>query len=676
LTAGVYTVTVTDNNGCTTVSTVTLTEPSAIVLTTSSVSSNCGQADGQASVTATGGVSSYSYNWSSGCTTVNCTGLLAGTYTVTVTDGNGCTKTSTVNISDIGGGTATATLDFNVSCNGGCDGQATVTMVGGVTPYTYSWSNNGTNATSTGLCAGTYTVTVTDSVGCVSVDTTVISEPPLLVATITAQNDALCNGSSDGDATTSASGGTPGYTYAWSSGGSNTTETGLAAGVYTVTVTDNNGCTAIANVTIGEPTPVVASISGFNDALCNGSSSGDATANSTGGTSPYSYQWDANAGNQTSQTATGLAQGSYSVTVTDNNGCTAVTSVTIGEPSPIVITFTSNDISCNGLCDGFVIVNVNGGTAPYNYLWNPAPGNGQGTSTPSNMCAGTYSLNITDDNGCSFDTIFVLNEPAAISLNAVAKDVTCPGDCDGNIDLSVLGGATPYSYTWGSGETTEDLFDLCIGVYGITVTDANGCTVFANSAVNLGSDNPVADFYADPKETNLRNTLIKFYDDSEGNIDQWNWTFYDVDGQTILGGANEQNPEFLFPDQDTGTYCIQLEVISPEGCSDDTTKCIKVEGLYDIYIPNAFTPNGDGINDYFFPKGIGINENDFTFYIFDRWGEIIFESHKLSEHWDGIAHAKGGTKLVQDGVYVWMIITTDEVEHLEHKYLGHVSVVR
>ncbi|MFQ5334713.1 MAG: hypothetical protein ACE5DN_01430, partial [Flavobacteriales bacterium] len=240
-----------------------------IQLTFNSTDPLCnGGSDGQASATATGGATPYSYSWSNGQTTQTSTGLSAGTYTVTVTDINGCTSSSTVTISDPAGMILnTSTVDATCGQN---DGSASVNVSGGTTPYTYQWSSGGTNASETGLSAGTYTVTVTDDNGCTSDTTVTISNTGGPSATASVVQNVLCNGDCNGEANVNVNGGNTPYTYSWSTGGSNVTETGLCAGTYTITVTDSSGCISIDTVLITEPQPLIASITSWHDVSCNG----------------------------------------------------------------------------------------------------------------------------------------------------------------------------------------------------------------------------------------------------------------------------------------------------------------------------------------------------------------------------------------------------------------------
>ena len=293
LSAGTYTCTITDSNSASITKSVTLTQPTALVASANSqtnVSCN-GGSNGSATVSVSGGAGGYTYSWSpSGGTAATATGLTAGTYTVTVTDANSCQTTQSFTITEPTVLAASASSQTNVSCNGGSNGAATVSVSGGTGSYTYSWSpSGGTAATATGLTAGTYTVTVTDANSCQTTQSFTITQPPALVASAVVNNNVSCNGSADGSATASATGGASSYTYLWSNGAVTETTTGLEAGTYSVTVTDANGCTDVASVTITDTTttaPIVdvitvnitqncSTLSGFynNVGLVNGKNS-------------------------------------------------------------------------------------------------------------------------------------------------------------------------------------------------------------------------------------------------------------------------------------------------------------------------------------------------------------------------------------------------------------------
>src|SRR6185312_9299804 len=327
LSAGTYTVAITDANACPVSAVVVLTQPTKLIASANCTGASCGYNNGTATVTVGGGVPAYTYLWKpSGETTAKATGLLAGAYTVTVTDNNNCTVTSSVTITQPPFVVASITSITPVSCFGRNDGGATASAIGGPSPYVYIWSpNGGTGNTATGLSAGNYTITITDNSGCSSTAKAIVTQSSLLTATINTINGIPCYGGV-GSATATVTGGTSPYTYLWApTGGTGVTGTGLSAGSYTIGVIDNKGCGATASVNITQPALLSATTS-FTHAYCN-LATGTATALVSGGTNPYAYAWSAS--KQTNVTANGLAVGNYFVTVTDNNHCTASASVTI-----------------------------------------------------------------------------------------------------------------------------------------------------------------------------------------------------------------------------------------------------------------------------------------------------------------------------------------------------------
>ncbi|MBK9336166.1 MAG: hypothetical protein IPM98_06100 [Lewinellaceae bacterium] len=324
LSAGTYTVTTTDANGCSAIATATVTQPAALGLSTSATPVSCnGGSNGTATANASGGTMPYGYLWSNGQTTATAVNLSAGTYTVTTTDDNGCSAIATATVTQPAA-LGLSTSATPVSCNGGSNGTATANASGGTMPYGYLWSDGQTTATATNLSAGTYTVTTTDSNGCSAIATATITQPVALGLS-TSATPVSCNGGSNGTATANASGGTMPYGYLWSDGQTTATATNLTAGTYTVTTTDANGCSAIATATITQPVALGLSTSVTN-VLCSSDMDGSIELVIDGGVTPYGYLWS---DGQTTSMATGLGIGAYTVTVTDDNGCSATTSATV-----------------------------------------------------------------------------------------------------------------------------------------------------------------------------------------------------------------------------------------------------------------------------------------------------------------------------------------------------------
>ncbi|MEO6883730.1 MAG: SprB repeat-containing protein, partial [Bacteroidia bacterium] len=454
-----YTVTVKDANGCTTTTTVNITQPAAITLTTTTTTAHCGQADGGASVSATGGTGVYTYSWSNGVTIASNANIVSGTYTVTVTDGNGCTQTATALVPNSGGITSAALTSTNSTC-GNTNGTATVTGVtGGAPAYTYSWAGGQTTSTITGQPAGTYSVTITDANGCKYPTTVVINNTPGVNATMGTATNTSCFAGNNGSATVTASSGTNPYTYSWTGGQSTATATGLAAGNYTVTVTDASGCTATVTTVITQPTKLDTTTNYVNE-LCNGGNNGAATINVTGGTGAYTYIWTPNV--SSTGTATALAAGTYAVTVNDANGCSISKTFTINQPTTIVLTTTTTTAHC-GQADGDASASATGGIGAYNYSWS----NGITTANNANIINATYTVTVTDANGCTQTaTAIVPNSGGPSSTITTVTNVSCFGMSNGSITVNAAGGTGAYTYLWTpTGQTTATATGLAPGTY-------------------------------------------------------------------------------------------------------------------------------------------------------------------------------------------------------------------
>jgi hypothetical protein len=482
LTAGTYTVTVHDSKGCSATAAVTITHPANLLVTVAETSANCGQANGTVAAIGSGGTPGYSYIWSpGGAVTSTIANLSAGTYTVELSDNHGCTSTASGTVSSSSGSTAVVSSSMDVNCFGGTTGSATVSVTGGTSPFIYSWSNGASSTTASNLSAGAYTVTVSDMNGCTSSATIIITQPAALISSGTSTT-AVC-GQSNGSVSVNVTGGTPGYSYSWSSGVSTQTSTSLASGTYTVTLTDSKGCTASTSQTISNTGGAAIAVA-FMAPACTGGSNGSATVSGSGGTFPYTYEW--NTGNNTGTTS-GLTAGSYSVSLTDANGCLSTSTVIVTQPAVISIqTTTTSDISSG--CVGTISAGSTGGTMPYKFSWS----NGSFNSDLSKMCAGTYTLTVTDANNCIQTAITTVNDSTGINVCA-GFSVTVSGttaqitSCTGNASASVSGGTAPYSYSWSNFYNTASISNLCPNNYVVQVTDANGCnsssgiTIVANT---------------------------------------------------------------------------------------------------------------------------------------------------------------------------------------------------
>lgn len=565
LAAGAYTVTITDNNGCTATSSTTITQPAAYSASISAQTNvDCyGNANGAATVTAIGGTSPYAYSWTGGATTANISNKIAGTYTATVTDANGCTTTAIATITEpVAALAASISTSTNVLCRGNSTGSATVAVTGGTSTYTYSWNSNPvqTTATASGLAAGSYTVTVTDANNCTTTASVSITEPSAsLAATITAQTNVLCNAATTGAAEVTATGGTGAFTYSWTGGATTNVISSLAAGTYTATVTDANGCTTTATATITEPTALTVSVASTN--ACFGTSNGTITVTAAGGTGTLSYSIDNGSTYGSSASLTGLAAGNYDVIVKDANNCTtSAIPVTILAPSAaLTASIVGTNVLCNGLSTGAADLSVAGGQSPYTYAWT---GPLTFTATSEDLTAipaGTYNVTITDAYSCTTTASVSITEPSALAIAKTIVNVGCYGLSTGSVDVTVTGGATTYSYNWGGGITTEDLTALSAGTYNLTVTDANACTATTSAVVTQPSA---------PLAIQVTATNVACFGNATGAID------VTVTGGTAAytynwgGGITTEDLTAL----SAGTY--SLTVTDANNCASSTTVTI------------------------------------------------------------------------------------------------------
>lgn len=478
LTAGVYSLTLTDNNGCDVTASITISAAGSLaanVAITSEVTCNGGN-NGGAQSSPTGGSSPYTYLWSNAAVTPAIINLTAGAYLLTLMDNNGCSVTASVTITSPTALAANASVLANDNCFAGNNGSAQSSPTGGVTPYTFLWSNSMVTSSITALTASSYSVTVTDNNGCISTASITITSPALIVPNASVVNNASCFGVSNGVATSVPNGGVTPYTFAWSSGQKTSNISGLSAGNYTVTISDAQGCSQTASITITQSAQLAVSIN-ITQITCFNANNGSGTAVVTGGQTPYKYSWT---GGATSQTASGLTIGNYTVKVTDANGCQGTASTTVTQPTVLALSLTPSASACSGT--GSIASNVTGGTPAYKYLWSDA--NHQTVSTATGLTAGAYTLTLSDANGCTATASASVTQSAQV-VATISKitNVLCFGGATGNVRVVASGGKTPYKYEWSNSNTNSEDLNLIAGTYTITVTDNNGCSATAAGTV-------------------------------------------------------------------------------------------------------------------------------------------------------------------------------------------------
>lgn len=476
LNEGTYTVTVTDAAGCTAVGsgTVYFWNEGIWLMDTSTNVTCFGLNNGTASVMGMSGTPPYTYHWSTGSNSSSISNLAPGSYTVTVSDANGCSNFTTVVVTQPPALTFTATSN-NAAC--GLPGSVTIFPSGGTAPYMIMWSNGSTNFTFTGP-AGTYSATITDAHACSLPITVNIggNNTPLNV-NVTVVSNAGCT--VGGSATAAASGGSGNYAYSWDNGQNTATATNLTAGNHTVTVTDiTTGCMGVGTTNVPSAPNLTASAVVVTNATCL--VGGSATVTASGGTPPYTYKWD---NNQVTATATNLGAGPHSVTVTDAAGCVATAFVIIGQTQGPTVTAT---VVTNATCTagGSATATATGGAGGYVFHWS----NNQNTATATNLTAGTYTVTVTDAAGCSATAQVTITQAGAPTIIVSPGSLANCTSGGGSATAGATGGTGPYTFKWSNGAMTATITNVSAGTYTVTVTDALGCT--ASGSVSVAASIP------------------------------------------------------------------------------------------------------------------------------------------------------------------------------------------
>jgi hypothetical protein len=480
-----YTIAVRDANvicTATTVLTITgATSPVSVTATADSMVKCNGQANGGATATATGGTgATYTYSWADSTgvisSSASATGLAAGTYTVTASNGNACTASTTVTISQPDTLVASASVTTQIACNAG-NAVITVSAMGGMINYigvgTYTVS------------AGTYTYNVSDANGCTSSTTVNVTAPTAVSIDSTNSTMPTCNGLADGKlCVATVSGGNAPYKYLWSNGDTVSCASNLAAGTYSVIVTDANACSATKSFVLGAPSALVIDSIVVAPLDCSSTAGGSAIVYASGGTGTYTYVWQSNA--SVINNATGYAAGTYSVQVSDANSCSVVGNFTIIQGLPISVDSSSTTMpTCSGLSNGKIcVVTVNGGTMPYKYTWN----NGDTTACLNNIAAGTYSVVVTDANSCTATMSYLLGQPNALVIDSiVVAPLNCASAAGGAATIYASGGTGTYTYVWQSNASVIDnATGYAAGTYTAQVSDVNTCSAVGNFTISQG----------------------------------------------------------------------------------------------------------------------------------------------------------------------------------------------
>lgn len=637
------------------------------------VDENCGAGDGEIDLTPVGGSPAYSYSIDGGTTTQaggSFTALSSGSYNIEITDNNGCVATGTETIASLGAATIDNMVAVDETCLAACDGTITVTVSGGTLPYSYQWFDNGGNpvgtnsATLSAACAGNYSVEVTDGSTCTSTDFATVGSPAPSDATFTLTD--FCEGAANGATGIATPGGTFSFNPDLGDGSTINTTTGeitngILGTTYTVDYETPGACPEKSTETVTVTGLAYGAI--IVDENC-GAGDGEIALTPIGGSPAYTYSIDDGTTTQAGALFTLLSSGSYSIRITDNNGCFATgTEIVASIGGATIDNVVVVNETCPDECDGSLTVNVSGGTAPYSYEFN---GVLNGSNLLSNLCPGIYNYTVTDDNGCAVIGSETITSGAPISATVASViDDGCSETCDGEIHMT---STTAVAYTLnGVVSAAGNFTNLCAGDYVVIAANASGC--FVSIPVTIGTTLPaVASFTFTPNTITVFENQVDFINTSN-NSDQYLWQFYGNNG--YYDEFTSENVNYTFP-ADTGSYEVCLSVENTNGCIDRYCTIVTVDDELIVLVPNTFTPDGDEFNQTFKAYVRGVDVYDFSFYIYNRWGEMIWESHDASIGWDGTYHGK----LVQEGVYTWQIIVGELASDSRKSFEGHVNVLR
>jgi len=731
LTAGIYMVTVTDvATGCSISDTiiVDVTGNNLSIAATTNANVGCNTANGSINLTVTGGSGNYSYLWNTGATAANLTGLVAGHYFVTVTDNTSHkTRSAEIVLSNTGmlnvSGTALAT-----ACNN-ATGSITLNVTNGSGAYSYLWSTGAATANITGLKAGVYIVTVTDNTRGCSVQKmfTIAGGGPQ--ATITA-NNPTCTDNADGSINVNATGNN--IAYEWSNGAHTQNITNLLPGTYGLKMTDTlTGCMSIYSATLVPKDQVNISANSVTNSACSAPYNGSVSLNVSGGTQPYTYSWS-NGGNTSS--ATDMATGTYTATVTDANGCSNTIIIFVNIDStilPMPVAQTVQDVKCRQLFNGSVDVNVTGGTPPYAYAWS----NGSTGQDISDLTAGTYTLVVTDNNHCQNGITATINDRSVDLSVGSTVSAKCVPVNSGNIYVDVQNGFAPFMYQWSNTATTKDLLNVAPDEYTLIITDSIGCKDTLTADVTKTPDPTV--------QTSI--TGIKCHGDANGAIaatagaGSGNYTYNWNTGATTQVLNNISSGTYILTVQDNSTGCTVSDTVmldepaqltlnaaaitntscaAADGTVDllaaggttpytysmqgsaipvhvtglgigqytisvtDGNNCIATNSFtisrsadcdVDIVVHDVITPNNDGVNDLLVIEGV-YNYPNCVLQVFDKWGDMVYEKKGYNNDWGGLD--KKGQHLAAGTYYYLLKLNANNIFGGKNEFTGFIMIQR
>jgi len=623
--------------------------PCSYIITETISDAPCFGTNGSANIIVeSGGVPPYSINWQDGSTSFTNNNIPANTdFAYTITDANLCPLSYSVIISE------PDLLEINldqtdVSCYGLANGSINGSNIsGGTLPYTHIWSTGSTNDNISSLDIGTYSLTVTDANSCTSTNITEIYQPEEILIVLDAINvECGAYGGQINSTITNAIGTS---SFLWSNGETDPNITNLALGEYTLSVTDGNSCTNSERINIESIGNINVDIITVQHLTCTENNIGIMQAETNNGALPVSAIWNTSS---TNLTINNLVAGNYSVTLTDNWGCTGFLDSELVTPADIIIDYTLNNISCFELDDGNITLELSGGEPPFSTIWSTSSTD----LTLNNLSSGAYSVSVTDSKNCLSTDEFIISEPEELSLAISTKDVSCFGLRNGEILINASGGIEPYLFSVSVGSLTNTgttFRSLAAGEYSVMVQDNNNCIKQENTIIYQPSKIDASISYSNPSCIGMNDGSISAY--AIGGTSPYTYTFNDMVMDTPI-----------FSNLREGTYSLTIQDIN--SCTYSIGNIILDYAIVEcIDIPNAFTPNSDGVNDKWEIRNLDVYPG-VIIYVYNRWGQEVYNGRVDSESWDGTYN---GNKLPK-GAYQYIINTgQDNIK----PYTGTISLV-
>lgn len=651
--AGSYTVAHTVSNAvCSnTVTKTVVVKPQPVIAANVTQIPCNGGGDGAISLSVSNGLTPYAYNWGNGITSQNRMNLGVGNYNVIVTDANSCSASFSTAIVE-GSPISVSETHSNVDCHNGLTGSINITATGGILPYSYRWSNGDVNEDINNIPAAQYIVTVTDAHDCSAISSIAVTQPEALQVALT-KTDATCHGAATGTIVANVIGGTQPVNYLWSNDQTASSLNNIQAGNYTLKVTDAEGCVAMANAVLAQPAEIVIAETAVNPS-CFGKGDGSISLAANGGTGSYSFKLN----NMSIQGGiNGLQAGIYHIDVTDANGCTATKDVTLAAPAAMEITADVMNEKCGEANTGHINVNVVGGNAPYTYAWS----NNMAGNSIAQLGEGSYIVSVTDAKGCKQTKANVVNASQGLQLSITANELPC-NVAKGEASVTLVNGLAPYTFAWNTGGTSSSIRDVVPGTYSVTIKDAAGCSVDTSVTItNTNSFNVAvegAGFIELGETVELKATATGSADVS--------YTWVPAFGLQCPTCANVS----VRP-AETTTYKVTA-IDGVYGCTATAEATVQVGTETAVFLPNAFTPNGDGQNDGLQLYGNLQGIRYFQLLVFNRWGEKVYETNDQFFNWDAMYK---GEKL-DPGAYLYVMKVVHLNNETSRTFKGSISLLK